>query len=74
MREHVFPLTLPSPPRGERDQKESLSLGEGEGFFLIPLPNWVRGQAEGFLLIPRHKGERAQFELKGKALRRGLSR
>jgi len=50
MREHVLPLTLPSPPlgerdlkdpltlpsppRGERDQKESLSLGEGEG--------WVR--------------------------------
>jgi hypothetical protein len=34
MRELGFPLTLPSPPVGERDQKESLSLGEGEG--------WVR--------------------------------
>ncbi len=37
MREHVFPLTLPSPPRGERDQKESLSLGEGEGRVRVAL-------------------------------------
>jgi hypothetical protein len=56
------PLTLPSPPMGERDQKESFTL-------LSPLMEG--GDKNESLSLS--EGE-PQFELKGAALRRGLTR
>src|SRR4029077_4277948 len=54
---HQVPLTLPSPPLGERDQNESLSLGEGEGRVRVEsLANNSRlgrlGEEDGIRLRP----------------------
>src|SRR6266487_5685766 len=42
------PLTLPSPPMGERDKSESLSLGEGEGRVRGALTAGLRRQGSPF--------------------------